>query len=79
MSQEAHDSTIAPRADLSSDRQTEGLSRQMGVPGTTMEQEHVRVEDELVQSDQGVSLDLVQLYKALGGGWQETSKSLSKL
>ncbi len=27
--------------------------------------------DALVQSDQTVSLDLVQLYKALGGGWQE--------
>jgi outer membrane protein, multidrug efflux system len=28
-------------------------------------------QDTLVQSDQTVSLDLVQLYKALGGGWQE--------
>ena len=27
-------------------------------------------QDALVQSDQTVSLDLVQLYKALGGGWQ---------
>jgi NodT family efflux transporter outer membrane factor (OMF) lipoprotein len=27
-------------------------------------------EDDLVQSDQTVSLNLVQLYKALGGGWQ---------
>jgi outer membrane protein, multidrug efflux system len=28
-------------------------------------------QDELVQSDQAVSLDLTQLYKALGGGWQQ--------
>jgi outer membrane protein, multidrug efflux system len=28
-------------------------------------------EDELVQSDQAVSDDLVQLYKALGGGWEK--------
>ena len=31
-------------------------------------------QDALVQSDQAVSLDLVQLYKALGGGWQEGTK-----
>jgi NodT family efflux transporter outer membrane factor (OMF) lipoprotein len=28
-------------------------------------------QDALVQSDQTISLDLVQLYKALGGGWQD--------
>jgi outer membrane protein TolC len=28
-------------------------------------------QDALVQSDQTVSQDLVQLYKALGGGWQD--------
>ncbi|HTV43484.1 MAG TPA: efflux transporter outer membrane subunit [Candidatus Sulfotelmatobacter sp.] len=33
-------------------------------------------QDTLVQSDQTVSLDLVQLYKALGGGWEE-EKELS--
>ncbi len=31
-------------------------------------------QDALVQSDQAVSLDLVQLYKALGGGWENESK-----
>jgi outer membrane protein, multidrug efflux system len=31
-------------------------------------------QDALVQSDQGISLDLVQLYKALGGGWQAETK-----
>ncbi|MGO8764962.1 MAG: efflux transporter outer membrane subunit [Limisphaerales bacterium] len=41
-------------------------------------------QDALVQSDQAVSLDLVQLYKALGGGWQEqgqpaTAPSVSRV
>jgi multidrug efflux system outer membrane protein len=31
-------------------------------------------QDALVQSDQTVSLDLVQLYKALGGGWEGKEK-----
>lgn len=31
-------------------------------------------QDALVQSDQTISLNLVQLYKALGGGWQSTLK-----
>jgi outer membrane protein, multidrug efflux system len=35
-------------------------------------------QDALVQSDQTVSLDLVQLYKALGGGW-ESEKEVSLL
>ncbi len=33
-------------------------------------------QDALVQSDQTVSLNLVQLYKALGGGWQEEPNSI---
>jgi len=32
-------------------------------------------QDDLVQSDQTVSLDLVQLYKALGGGWEGEKES----
>ena len=32
-------------------------------------------QDALVQSDQTVSLNLVQLYKALGGGWQNQTNS----
>lgn len=32
-------------------------------------------QDALVQSDQAVSLDLVQLYKALGGGWEAETNS----
>lgn len=36
-------------------------------------------QDALVQSDQSVSLDLVQLYKALGGGWQDNTNSTSSM
>jgi len=36
-------------------------------------------QDALVQSDQAVSLDLVQLYKALGGGWQNETNSVSAM
>ena len=32
-------------------------------------------QDALVQSDQTVSLDLVQLYKALGGGWEQPTNT----
>jgi NodT family efflux transporter outer membrane factor (OMF) lipoprotein len=32
-------------------------------------------QDALVQSDQTISLNLVQLYKALGGGWQTAAKT----
>jgi len=35
-------------------------------------------QDALVQSDQTVSLNLVQLYKALGGGWQNEYKAASR-
>ncbi len=33
-------------------------------------------QNELVQSDQTVSLDLVQLYKALGGGWEDITNAV---
>jgi NodT family efflux transporter outer membrane factor (OMF) lipoprotein len=36
-------------------------------------------QDALVQSDQAVSLDLVQLYKALGGGWEQETNSAPSL
>ena len=32
-------------------------------------------QDALVQSDQAITLDLVQLYKALGGGWENETSS----
>jgi len=34
-------------------------------------------QDALVQSDQAITLDLVQLYKALGGGWQTAGGTTS--
>jgi outer membrane protein, multidrug efflux system len=36
-------------------------------------------QDALVQSDQTVSLNLVQLYKALGGGWQNETNSIPSM
>ena len=36
-------------------------------------------QDALVQSDQTVSLNLVQLYKALGGGWQNETNAVSAM
>jgi outer membrane protein TolC len=36
-------------------------------------------QDALVQSDQTVSLDLVQLYKALGGGWEQETNSVPSM
>ena len=36
-------------------------------------------QDALVQSDQTVSLNLVQLYKALGGGWQNQTNSIPSM
>jgi outer membrane protein TolC len=32
-----------------------------------------------VQSDQTVSLNFVQLYKALGGGWENETNSVSAM
>ena len=34
-------------------------------------------QDQLAQSDQSVSTDLIALYKALGGGWETTSDATS--
>ena len=36
-------------------------------------------QDALVQSDQAISLNLVQLYKALGGGWQNETNSIPSM
>ncbi|SPE59910.1 Transcriptional regulator, Fis family [Verrucomicrobia bacterium] len=37
-----------------------------------------QAQDALVQSDLGVSLDLVSLYKALGGGWEAAARQVSQ-
>ena len=36
-------------------------------------------QDALVQSDQSVSLNLVQLYKALGGGWEDPTNVIASM
>ena len=36
-------------------------------------------QDERVQSDQAVSVDLVQLYKALGGGWEDPTNAAASV
>jgi multidrug efflux system outer membrane protein len=40
----------------------------------TAQQALYQAEDQLAQSEQAVSTDLVALYKALGGGWETTEK-----
>jgi outer membrane protein TolC len=35
-------------------------------------------DDQLAASDQAVSLDLIALYKALGGGWETLARAPSK-
>ena len=45
----------------------------------TSESSLYTAQDALVQSDQTVSLNLVQLYKALGGGWQNETNSISSM
>jgi len=36
----------------------------------------IQADDQLAQSDQAVSIDLIALYKALGGGWETLTTSL---
>ena len=54
--------------DLSTQLYKSGLKDFLGV--LDAERSLYAAQDAQVQSDQTVSLDLVQLYKALGGGWQ---------
>jgi NodT family efflux transporter outer membrane factor (OMF) lipoprotein len=54
--------------ELSTQLYQNGLADFLGV--LVSERSLYAAQDALVQSDQTVSLDLVQLYKALGGGWQ---------
>jgi NodT family efflux transporter outer membrane factor (OMF) lipoprotein len=62
---------------VQADRQALELSKQLYQSGLTdflrvldSERSLDAAQDALAQSDQAISLDLVQLYKALGGGWQ---------
>lgn len=72
------------------DQQAVELSRQLYKNGLVdflrvldSERSLYLAQDTLVQSDQDISADLVQLYKALGGGWKtpkdQTSASVRKL
>jgi outer membrane protein TolC len=68
---------------VDADRQAVDLSTQLYKNGLTdflrvldSETSLYTAQDALVQSDQAVSLDLVQLYKALGGGWEGETNSV---
>jgi outer membrane protein, multidrug efflux system len=56
--------------ELSTQLYNSGLADFLGVLDS--ERSLYAAQDALVQSDQAVSLNLVQLYKALGGGWETT-------
>jgi outer membrane protein TolC len=53
--------------ELASELYTKGLGEFLNV--VDAERSLYLVEDQLVQSEQNVSINLVALYKALGGGW----------
>jgi multidrug efflux system outer membrane protein len=67
---------------VDANKQALDLSRQLYKSGLTdfirvldSETSLYNTQDSLVQSDQSVSLDLVQLYKALGGGWEDQTNA----
>jgi NodT family efflux transporter outer membrane factor (OMF) lipoprotein len=69
------------RAALDSSRNSLEISREQFASGVTSflnvldaERSLYQAEDSLVQSDQAVVQNLIALYKALGGGWQEAGK-----
>jgi NodT family efflux transporter outer membrane factor (OMF) lipoprotein len=69
---------------VQADKQALELSTQLYNNGLTdflrvldSERSLYAAQDALVQSDQTVSLNLVQLYKALGGGWEKELKTAS--
>jgi len=57
---------------LSTQLYDSGLANFLGVLDS--ERSLYAAQDALVQSNQTIALDLVQLYKALGGGWQAEAK-----
>jgi NodT family efflux transporter outer membrane factor (OMF) lipoprotein len=60
--------------DLSTQLYTQGQTDFLNV--LTAERSLFATQDALVLSDQAVATDLVSLYKALGGGWEEPSKTI---
>jgi NodT family efflux transporter outer membrane factor (OMF) lipoprotein len=63
--------------DLSNELYTSGLTDFLHVLDS--ERSLYAAQDALVQSDQTIALNLVQLYKALGGGWQNAPPSAPSL
>lgn len=61
--------------DLSTQRYKNGLTDFQRV--LESESDVYTTQFNLVESDQNVSLDLVQLYKALGGGWEQETNALA--
>jgi outer membrane protein TolC len=64
------DAVIANRraVEMATELFTKGLANFLNV--LDAERSLYRSEDDLVQSERTVSLNLVMLYKALGGGWE---------
>jgi NodT family efflux transporter outer membrane factor (OMF) lipoprotein len=63
--------------ELSTQLYNSGLADFLGVLDS--ERSLYAAQDALVQSDQTVSLNLVQLYKALGGGWESETNSIASM
>ncbi|HEY3756115.1 MAG TPA: efflux transporter outer membrane subunit [Opitutaceae bacterium] len=53
--------------DVAQQTESEGLADQIGT--LDAERTRLQIEDSLAQSDASLRLDLISLYKALGGGW----------
>jgi multidrug efflux system outer membrane protein len=61
--------------DLSLDRYRSGVGDFLNV--LVVQRELYDVQDQLVQSETGVTRGLISLYKALGGGWSEEEEAVS--
>ena len=59
-------------ADLANERYTRGLVDFLNV--LESQRQLYSSEDQLVQSERGIVVNLVALYKALGGGWEVFSQ-----
>jgi outer membrane protein TolC len=60
-------------ADLANERYTRGLVDFLNV--LESQRQLYTSEDQLVQSERGIVVNLVALYKALGGGWEVFSQT----
>lgn len=64
-------------ASISMTKYTRGLSTFLDV--LTAQRSHYNAEDALVQSKAAVQVDLISLYKALGGGWENNDPATASL